>query len=229
MSGCRQHVPSPHEHLLAEHRLERVGWGGTRRICYRIGATGYCVKFYKPPELFGPDRVKPGIQREIAARRFDFVRNSSSAEVTAYERFWKRQPSAIRERLPPVVERVFDPRLGWDILENFYANPDGTAIIPYEFEIKRQGSMTVRREIYRQAKALLEQLAASSSPFYEPGNFHTLIGPDGGVETKIVDFEPVSKMAIPVEAAWPWFRRLKLRRKAKRYLRHLRETYGIDE
>ena len=34
-------------------------------------------------------------------------------------------------------------------------------------------------------------------------------------------------MAIPLEAIWPWFRRMKLRRKAKRYLKHIRETYGI--
>lgn len=51
--------------------------------------------------------------------------------------------------------------------------------------------------------------------------------PDGGIETKIIDFEPESKMAIPLEAIWPWFRRMKLRRKAKRYLKHIRETYGI--
>ena len=52
--------------------------------------------------------------------------------------------------------------------------------------------------------------------------------PDGGIETKIIDFEPESKMAIPLEAIWPWFRRMKFRRKAKRYLKHIRETYGID-
>jgi len=227
--AAAQYVPPPHAHLLAEHPLERVGWGGTRRICYKIGETGFCVKFYKPKSLYGPDRTRPDIQREILVRRFDIRHNSSSAEVAAYERQWYRQPEEIRAKLPPVVERVFDPELGWGILETYYTNPDGTAIIPYEFEIKRQTSGERRREIYRQAKELLERLSVCSVPFYEPGNLHTLIRPDGGIETKIVDFEPESKMAVPLEAIWPWFRRLKLRRKAKRYLRHIRETYGIEE
>jgi len=223
-------VPSPHAHLLGEHPLERVGWGGTRRVCYKIGETGFCVKFYKPPEIYAHEYMKnDGIRREIERRRFDIRRNSSSAEVDVYKRFWMRQPEEIRSKLPPVVERVFHPEWGWGILETYYTNPDGTAIIPYEFEIQRQESKESRREIYRQAKELLEQVARGSAPFYEPGNFHTLIRPDGGIETKIIDFEPVSKMAIPLEAVWPWFRRLKLRRKARRYLKHIRMTYGVDE
>ena len=226
--AAAHYVPPPHAHLLDEHPLVRVGWGGTRRVCYRIGDTGFCVKFYKPRELHNCELMKPSIRRDILRRRFSRKFNSSSAEVECYERFWMRQPGEIRSKLPPVVERVFHPQLGWGILETYYVNPDGTAIIPYEFEIKRQESMEKRREIYNQAKELLELLAARSAPFYEPGNFHTLIRPDGGIETKIIDFEPESKMAIPLEAIWPWFRRMKLRRKAKRYLKHIREAYGID-
>lgn len=221
--------PSPHAHLLAEHPLVRVGWGGTRRNCYRIGETGYCVKFYKSPEDYPRENVKPAIRREIEARRFSLEDNSSSAEVACHAAFWMRQDEEIRARLPPVVERVFDPCRGWGILENYYTNPDGTAIIPYEFEIARQPSADVRSEIYLRARKLLEKLAASEAPFYEPGNFHVLVRPDGSVELKIVDFEPMSKMAIPLEAIFPWFRRCKLRRKARRYLKDLRERYGLPE
>jgi len=53
------------------------------------------------------------------------------------------------------------------------------------------------------------------------------MGEDGSVDLKIVDFEPSSKTLIPVEAVWPWFRRRKLARKADRYLRHIREKYGV--
>ena len=221
--------PSPHAQLLAEHPLVRVGWGGTRRNCYRIGETGFCVKFYKTPGDYQRENVKPEIRREIEARRFSLKGNSSSAEVTAYATYWMRQPDAIRSRLPPVVERVFDPVRGWGILETYCTNPDGTAVIPYEFEIARQPSVAVRRSIYREAEALLEALAVGTAPFYEPGNFHALLHPDGSVELKIIDFEPVSKMVIPLEAHWPWFRRLKLRRKAKRYLAGLREKYGLGD
>ena len=220
---------SPHEHLLREQPWERVGWGGTRRACYKLGDSGFCVKFYKPEELYDAERMKPSIRREIKRRRFDVRRNSSALEVAVYENFWMRQPAAIREKLPPVVERVFDEKLGWGILETYYTNPDGTAIIPYEFEIARQKSMDRRCEIYDQAKAFLEKLAKVAAPFYEPGNFHTLIRPDGGIETKLIDFEPISKMAIPLVKFCPWLRRLTIRRKARHYLKHIRETYGIAE
>ena len=227
--AAAQYVPPPHAHLLDEHPLVRVGWGGTRRVCYRIGDTGFCVKFYKPEELYDREWMKPSIRRDILRRRFSRKCNSSSAEVECYERFWMRQSEEIRSKLPPVVERVFHPTLGWGILETYYTNPDGTAIIPYEFEIKRQESMEKRREIYDQAKVLLEELAKIAAPFYEPGNFHTLIRPDGGIETKLIDFEPISKMAIPLVKFWPWLRRLTIRRKARHYLKHIRETYGIAE
>ena len=221
-------VPSPHEHLLDEMAWERVGWGGTRRNCYKLGDSGFCAKFYKPPEECVPGKMKKSIRRDIGWRRFNKSRNSSSREVHLYNTLRHKMPEAIRKCLPPVCERVFHPKYGWGVLETYYTNPDGTAIIPYEFEIKRQESMANKIEIYRQAKELLEKLISCSATFYEPGNFHTLIRPDGGIETKIIDFEPESKMAIPVEAVWPWFRRMKLRRKAKRYLKHIRENYGID-
>ena len=225
-------MPSPHEHLLREQPWERVGWGGTRRVCYKLGDSGVCVKFYKPDELCEAEierrKKLPVILRELRARRFDVEKNSSSQEVAVYENFWMKQPPAIREKLPPVVERVFDEKLGWGVLETYYTNPDGTAIIPYEFEIKRQTSPERRREIHDQAKAFLEELAKVAAPFYEPGNFHTLIRPDGGIETKLIDFEPISKMAIPLVKFWPWLRRLTIRRKAQKYLKHIREAYGID-
>lgn len=221
-------VPSPHEHLLREEPWERVGWGGTRRNCYKLGDSGFCVKFYKPPETCVTGKMRKSIRRDIAWRRFNKSRNSSSQEVHLYNKLRHRLPESVRSCLPPVCERVFHPKYGWGVLETYYTNPDGVAIIPYEFEIARQTPEN-KRIIYDQAKALLETLVGLSATFYEPGNFHTLIRPDGGIETKIVDFEPESKMAIPLEAVWPWFRRTKLRRKAKRYLKHIRETYGIAE
>ena len=224
--AAAQYVPPPHAHLLDEHPLERVGWGGTRRCCYRIGNTGFCVKFYKPEELYDRERMKPSIRRDILRRRFSFERNSSSAEVSSYECFWMKQSEDIRSKLLPVVERVFYPKYGWGILETYYTNPDGTAIIPYEFEIARQTPEN-QEVIYAQAKRLLDTLVSVGAPFYEPGNFHVLVGADGALSLRIVDFEPESKMLIPLESIWPWYRRLKLARKARRYLAHIRARYGV--
>lgn len=212
--------------------LRKLPWvevgHGTRRICYRLGDSGYCVKFYIPRDRYDDLRVRPTARRDIEAHRHDPKRNSCCLEVAFHEKYWKKLPPDISDKLLPVVERVYDERYGYGILETYFTNPDGTALLPYQFELRRQTDPEVRREIYRQARDLLRALIREAAYFYEPGNFHTRLLPDGRIETKIVDFEPVSKMFIPLERWWPWYRRLKLRRKAKRYLTHMRKNFGVE-
>lgn len=220
-------LPTDFAPMRASYKLEKVGWGGTRRICLKVGETGHCVKFYWPREYYASEAIPRGIQAEIERKRFDLRNNACAQEVRRYESFWLKQSQAIRDKLLPRVELVFDPEWGYGILETYFTNPDGTAIIPYEFEIKRQTSKETQREILRQAEELLDVLAKVSAPFYEPGNFHSLLLPDGRVETKIVDFEPTPKTAIPIEKHFAFWRRMKLRRKTRRYLKHIRETYEL--
>ena len=221
-------VPSAHEHLLFEHELVEVG-RGSRRVCYRVGDTGFCAKFYIPPEQCGADRMKASIRREIRRRRFSRLTNSSSQEVYVYERFRHDMPEEIRSRMPPVCERVRHPKWGWGVLETYYTNPDGTAIIPYRREIARQGSESVKNAIYREARIMLRELIRVAAPFHEPGNFHVLLGADGSVSLKLIDFEPDSKTFIQLESVIPALQRAKLRRKATRFLEELREKYGVTE
>lgn len=225
---CRRRAPSPHAGLLDVNELVEIG-RGTRRVCYRVGATGYCAKFYYPPEQCTAERgMQKSIQREIRRRRFSGLRSSSCEEVYVYNELRRGLPRDVSRRLPDVCERVFHPQWGWGVLETYYTNPDGTAIIPYEDEIRRQ-TPEVRRRIYVAAKALLGEMIRAGALFYEPGNFHVLFGEDGSLDLRIVDFEPSSKTAVPLEAVWPWFRRRKLARKAARYLRHIREFYQIAD
>ena len=72
-----------------------------------------------------------------------------------------------------------------------------------------------------------KELAKIAAPFYEPGNLHVLIGSEGSFSLKIVDFEPESKMLVPLEVFWPWYRRRKLARKAERYLARIRKRYTV--
>ncbi len=219
-------VPSPHEHLLASGELVEVG-RGSRRVCYRIGETGFCAKFYIPPEECVPGRMKASIRREIRRRRFSRLTNSSSQEVYVYERFRHDMPETIRSRMPPVCERVRHPKWGWGILETYYANPDGTAILPYRREIARQESAETKNAIYREARAMLLELIRVAAPFHEPGNFHALLDEDGSVSLKLIDFEPDAKTFIQLEALFPALQRAKLRRKSARFLGELRERCGI--
>ena len=212
--------------VKAKYPLERVGSGGARRACWKIGDTGFCVKFYKDDAMLESDGIKDSIRREVRKKRFDLKRNNSAQEVRVYERYMRTMPPEVTSKLPEVVELVFDDSLGYGILETYYTNPDGTAIIPYEFEIRRQTPEN-REIIYAQAKELLEILIANSAFFYEPGNFHNRILSDGTIETKIIDFEPTSKLFIKIERIWPWWRRQLLRQKMNTYLTNLRRNYSI--
>jgi len=130
--------------------------------------------------------------------------------------------------MPQDCERVYHPEWGWGVIETYYTNPDGTAILPYHREIGRQS--TEKRElIYALAKDMLEKLIAAGALFYEPGNLHVLNKPDGGIELRIVDFEPESKTLVPLEVYCKWYRRRKLMRKAKRFLSNVRKRYGVRD
>lgn len=217
---------SPLNRLVFENELVEIG-RGTRRVCYRVGDTGYCVKFYYPKEqCIEALKMQKSIQRDVKWRRFNKRRNASCEEVYVYNAFRHSIPKDLRRRLPAVCERVFHPEWGWGVLETYYTNPDGTAILPYEDEIKRQ-TPEVREAIYAAACSLLAELVGIGARFYEPGNLHVHFASDGSFELKIVDFEPYSKTAIPIESVWPWYRRRKLVRKARRYLAHIRSAYGV--
>ncbi len=213
----------PHNDLLFRHPLIEVG-RGTRRVAYRLGDTGFCVKFYRPPE----EKLKKSVRRDVWWRRFNKYRNSCSEEVHIYNVFRHDMPPEIRSRMPEVCERVFHPSWGWGILETYYTNPDGSAIIPYDKELMRQSDPAIRREIYRQARDILMMLIDMAAPFHEPGNLHVLFGKDGSIMLRFVDFEPESKTAIPLEFFWPWYRSRKLQRKATRFLASIRRRFHID-
>lgn len=217
---------SPLNRLILENELVEIG-RGTRRIAYRVGDTGYCAKFYYPKEqCIEALKMQKSIQRDVRWRRFNKARNSSSREVYVYNLFRHSMPPDIRARMPEVCERVYHETWGWGVIETYYTNPDGTAILPYENEMARQTPEN-REKIYDLAVDFLQAIIAAGALFYEPGNFHVLLRPDGGIELKLIDFEPESKTAIPLEMYCAWFRRRKLIRKSRRYLAHIRESFGI--
>ena len=217
---------SPLNRLILENELVEIG-RGTRRIAYRVGDTGYCAKFYYPKEqCIEALKMQKSIQRDVKWRRFNKARNSSSREVYVYNLFRHTMPPDIRARMPEVCERVYHETWGWGVIETYYTNPDGTAILPYENEMARQTPEN-REKIYDLAVDFLKTIIAAGALFYEPGNFHVLIKPDGSIELKLVDFEPESKTLIPLEMYSKWFRRRKLIRKSRRYLAHIRESFGI--
>ena len=222
-------VPSPHEYLLKECSWEQIGFPGSRRICYKLGDSGFCVKFYKPPEECVSVKMKKSIRRDISRRRHDKYRNSCSQEVHIWNRLRHSMPSEIRELLPQVMERVYHPLMGWGVLETLYLNPDGSGIIPLEWTVQHRHDRELALWAYRKIRHYLKLLIDQSAPFYEASNFFAWIQRDGSILVRIIDFEPDSKTLVPLEKIWPWYRRRKVRRNAIRYLRHWRERFGIQE
>ena len=222
----RHHRPSPHEYLLWCNPLVPIG-RGSRRQAYRIGDTGFCAKFYLPPEDCMPGKMERSIRREIKWRRFSRFCNSSSQEVYIYGKMRHAMPDWVRACMPPVCERVFHHKYGWGVLETLYLNPDGSAVVCCRREIARQQDEQAKAFIYTKVRDLLNELIARAARFHEPGNFHVLNRPDGSLELKMIDFEPDSKTLIPIESYLACWRRMKLRRKAKRFLAQLRSKYGI--
>ena len=104
-------------HLIFENELIEVG-RGTRRVAYRVGDTGYCVKFYYPQEqCIEALKMQKSIQRDVRWRRFNKARNSSSREVYVYDLFRHSMPPEIRARMPEVCERVYHEVWGWGVIE----------------------------------------------------------------------------------------------------------------
>lgn len=225
-SRFARHV-SPHEHLLREQDLVEIG-RGARRVCYRIGETGFCVKFLRDPKDADSDR-KLGWRFRVMLKtaRFDRRRNVNCLEAEAMMRYRREAGPHVSAAFPEVVEVVFDEQRGYGVLMSLLANADGSKIIRVEYEMKKRRDPVFSAACCRQLKELFNELIAISAPFFEPANVQIQFLSDGSTRLRLIDFEPVDKKLIPIAEVVPFVRRKNLQRKTARYLRGLREKYGI--
>ena len=220
------HRLSPHEHLLREHELVEIG-RGARRVCYRIGDTGFCVKFLREPSADQSDR-KNGwrFRRMLKIGRFDRRLNVNSLEAEAMNRYRREAGPLVAAALPETVEVVFDERRGYGVLMSCLRNADGSPIISAEYEMAKRRDPRFTADCCRRIAALVEELIASSAPFFEPSNVQVQFLSDGTFRLRLIDFEPVDKKLVPLGEWLPFARRINLRRKADLYLKQLRKKYG---
>ncbi len=221
------HRLSPHEHLLREHELVEIG-RGARRVCYRIGETGFCVKFLREPSD-GQSERKIGWRFHLMLKvgRFDRRMNVNCLEAEAMNRYRREAGSLVAAAFPETVEVVFDERRGYGVLMSCLTNADGSRIIRAEYEMAKRRDPHFADACCRQLASLFEELIASSAPFFEPANVQVQFQSDGTFRLRLIDFEPIDKKLVPLAEWLPLARRINLRRKTDRYLEGLRKKYGI--
>lgn len=213
--------------VKARYPLEKIG-EGARRVCYRIGETGYCVKFMRDPATTqSSQRFGWRFRYALKHYRFNRCRNINCLEAEAMEKYRRIAGPEVAAALPDVVEIVCDEQMGYGILMTFLRNADGSRMISADYEMARRNDPTFAHSCIRQISSLIDRLVACSAPFFEPDNFDAQIQDDGTPRIRLIDFEPTDKKLIPVGEWFSAIRRRNLKRKAVRYLNGLREKYGI--
>lgn len=192
---------------------------GARRVCYRIGETGYCVKFMRDPATTESTQ-KFGWRFRYALKhyRFDRRHNINCLEAEAMEKYRVKAGPLLAAALPEEVEIVYDEKMGYGILMSMLRNADGTPVISVDYEIERRQNISFTRSCKAQMRSILDELIACAAPFFEPNNFEAQVVADGSVRVRIIDFEPCDKKFLPVAEYVGWLRRRNLRRKAAAYL-----------
>lgn len=204
--------------VKTRYPLVKIG-EGARRVCYRIGETGYCVKFMRDPATTeSTQKFGWRFRRALKHYRFDRRHNINCLEAAAMEKYRSIAGPLLAAALPEVVEIVFDEKMGYGVLMTCLTNADGSPVVSADYEMARRNDALFAKSCHDQIKVLLEELISCSAPFFEPDNFEAQIQTDGSVRIRMIDFEPLDKKFIPIAECLPLWRRLNLRRKARAYL-----------
>ena len=79
--------------------------------------------------------------------------------------------------------------------------------------------MKSRAKLLASFRALVDALVRHAVRFYDPPNILSQWFSDGSFRLRIMDFEPVSRLLIPIDLL-PAIQRFKVRRRFERYLRN---------
>ena len=219
------------ENFLASGALKRIGMG-SRRACYRLPDGKHCLKCYRSDAEIAegkhPGRVpfKPlaaAVTREIRRCRFDERGNTSCQEYRYWQELKRRIPADLMAVFPSEMEQVLLPSRGWALVEELVLNADGSA--PRRFVEEWIVADVCKREgLVRAYSDLGAGLSRHAVRFYDPPNIVVQLLSDGTSRLRITDFEPASRLFLPVDRI-PAIARIKVRR---RFARHLR-NWGIAQ
>ena len=211
------------EALFREGKMERIGMG-SRRVCFKIPGTKFCVKCYRSDDEIkegkyeGLVALAPSVVREITKARFDEKSNTSCQEY----RYWKR----LKERLPPEIFAVFPqkmecvlvPARGWCLVEERLENFGGSE--PEDFRSEYFAADDIgKKRLLSAFLRLIDQFRIYAVRFYDPQNLLVQRISEDDFVLRIVDFEPATRCFLPVDSMIPSFVRMKTMRRARRWLK----------
>jgi hypothetical protein len=211
------------ERLLAEGKLERIGMG-SRRACYRLPDGKHCLKCYrsdaevaegKHPGLTPPKPLAVGAVREIQRCRFDERRNTCCQEYRYWLKLGDRLPPDLMQAFPASIEMVRLPSRGWALMEELVENADGTPPRKFAEEWRASGPDR-RRQLFSAFNALAKDLERHAVRFYDPQNILVQNLKNGSFSLRITDFEPASRLLVPIDVL-PFVSGLKVRRRFEKY------------
>ena len=225
--------------LLSIGALERIGIG-SRRACYRLPDGKYCLKCYrsdaeieegKYPGASPTVPLAPAVIREIHRYRFNECRNTCCQEYRYWLSLGKRLPADLMMAFPTMMKQVLLPSCGRAIIEELVVNADG--LPARKFAEEWAVVETAERQVLLSAfKLLSEKLIRHAVRFYDPQNILVQRLAGGIIRLRITDFEPVSRLLVPIDVI-PAIARLKVRRRFARYLVNsgissARECHGVS-
>ena len=225
-----ERVPTAEEldALFRAGTMKRLGIG-VRRACYAIPGTDLCVKCYRSEDEIalgkhvGYEPFKPlrsSVISEIRRNRFSDRKNTSCQEWRYFRSTIKRAPKELAEAFPETIERLLVPVRGWCLVESIVRNFDGTP--PRRFhEVCASiiNDRSLHQDLLSALKSLRDRLVESCIRFYDPQNILVQWTTAESFRLRIVDFEPESRVAIPIDELLPPIARMKIRRRFARYMK----------
>ena len=222
-----ERVPTAEEldALFRAGTMKRLGMG-SRRACYAIPGTDLCVKCYRSEEEIalgkhvGYEPFKPlraSVVDEIRRHRFS-ERNASCQEWRYYQSIIRNASREVADVFPETLERVLVPSRGWCLVESIVSNFDGSPVRRFHEACEAAADGHACAELLAAIESLRDKLVDGCIRFYDPQNILVQWRSATAFSLRIVDFEPESRSAIPIDECLPFLARMKIRRRFSRYL-----------
>lgn len=211
------------EALFQEGKMLRLGMG-SRRTCYKIPGTKFCVKCYRSDDEIkegkyeGSVALAPSVVREIIKARFDEKRNTSCQEYRYWKRLKERLPNDVFAAFPQTLERVLVASRGWCLVEERLENFDGSE--PEDFKTAYVAADDKgKKRLLSAFLRLIGQFRVYAVRFYDPQNLLVQWISDAEFVLRIVDFEPATRSFLPFDSMLPALVRMKTMRRVRRWLK----------
>ena len=211
------------EVLFREGMMERLGMG-SRRACYKIPGSAFCVKCYRSDEEIeegrcgGSIKLSSSVVREIKWTRFSKRRNTSCQEFRYWQKLRNKLPKELFALFPQRMELVRSQTRGWCLVEERLENFDGSE--PEDFKSAYfAADDNIKKSLLSAFLRLIEQFRFYAVRFYDPQNLLVQRISNEDFVLRIVDFEPASRSFLPIDSILPSFVRRKTMRRARRWLK----------